>query len=129
MCSQKSGTDKFDGDPAVPPEALTKVFKGKPLPFGTNSDGSVDMLVYQAWLNETGRLALQEFEDHFVVVGNPGQSGESRCHDALQCFMQATEQYRLALQNREIGLGDVEKERGDAWYREGYRHLARMGLT
>lgn len=54
-------------DTVVSPEVLAQVFEDKQLPFQTNQDGSVDMTVYLAWLNEAGRFALQAFDECFEV--------------------------------------------------------------
>lgn len=38
----------------VPPSILAQVFnKNRPVPFSTNPDGSVDMIVYLKWLHKT----------------------------------------------------------------------------
>lgn len=54
----------------VPPESnvvsgevLAVVFEDKPLPFNTNSDGSVDLNVYMQWLANAGQAALLAFEE------------------------------------------------------------------
>lgn len=59
-----------DKDTVVSPEVLAQVFEDKKLPFQTNPDGSVDMTVYLAWLNEAGRFALQAFDECFEVEGD-----------------------------------------------------------
>lgn len=56
-------------------EVLAQVFDKKPLPFQTNPDGSVDMAVYLAWLEEAGRLALQAFDECFEI--EDGVSGSA----------------------------------------------------
>lgn len=54
---------------AVSREFLAQVFEDEPPPFETNPDGSVDMAVYLAWLNEAGRMALQAFDECFEIEG------------------------------------------------------------
>lgn len=46
----------------VAPEVLARVFADSPLPFKTNSDGSVDMSVYAEWLENTWTQGMEEFE-------------------------------------------------------------------
>lgn len=46
----------------VAPEVLARVFADTPLPFKTNSDGSVDMSVYAEWLESTWAQGMEEFE-------------------------------------------------------------------
>ena len=52
----------------VPAKVVRKIFKGKPLPFQVNDDGSVDAGVYLEWLAESGNSALKIFEESSMIV-------------------------------------------------------------
>lgn len=68
----------FTGEPGyVPPSSsvvapgvLAEVFEDGVVPFTTNSDGSVDWTVYQAWLRETWAGGMVQFDDQSEMVPN-----------------------------------------------------------
>lgn len=50
----------------VAPSIVSAVFDDQPVPFQLNANGSVDVSVYDDWLNEVGLkalAALEEFSD------------------------------------------------------------------
>ncbi|HDR8973035.1 TPA: hypothetical protein QDB32_004007 [Burkholderia vietnamiensis] len=53
----------------VAPSVLARVFVDQPLPFATNPDGSVDLDVYRAWLENTWKEGMDAFEEQSSVVG------------------------------------------------------------
>jgi hypothetical protein len=53
----------------VAPSVLGRVFVDKPLPFATNPDGSVDLVVYRAWLVNTWKEGMDAFEKQSSLVG------------------------------------------------------------
>ena len=51
----------------VAPSVLARVFADKPLPFATNSDGSVDMATYMQWLSVEWVAGMAAFEEQSVL--------------------------------------------------------------
>ncbi|KAA0178835.1 hypothetical protein FX016_23165 [Cupriavidus gilardii] len=54
----------------IEPEVLARVFSDQPLPFKTNSDGSVDVSTYTQWLDEIWQQGMQAFESDAIVSPN-----------------------------------------------------------